>query len=156
MFVVFIARNVREKTPCLLTIHENAGVIICVDRNSIDISSLLSIDTSILQTVTNPTRGQKILDVICTNLARYFNEPEIIPAITPDRVGYGVPSDHSGVIATPNTNQGQAAIRTKTKKRIRPLPESLLSTFEIRLASQNFDFLNGLSVDGYLLTVSRM
>ena len=131
-------------------------MIICGDRNSIDISSLLSIDPSLRQTVTNPTRGQTILDVICTKLALYFNEPEIIPAITPDRVGYGVPSDHSGVIATPNTNQGQAAIRTKTKKRIRPLPESLLSTFEIRLASQNFDFLNGLSVDGYLLTVSRM
>ena len=131
----------------LLTIHENAGVIICGDRNSIDISSLLSIDPSLRQTVMHPTRGQKILDVICTNLARYFNEPEIIPAITPDRVGYGVPSDHSGVIATPNTNQGHAATRTKNKKRIRPLPESLLSTFEIRLASQNFDFLNELSVD---------
>ena len=71
----------------------------------------------------------------------------IIPAITPDRAGYGVPSDHSGVIATPNTNQAQAGTRTKTKKRIRPLPESLLSTFELRLASQNFDFLNELSVD---------
>ena len=58
----------------LLSKHPNAGVIISGDRNSIDISSLLSIDPSLRQTVREVTRGQKILDVIVTNLARYFNE----------------------------------------------------------------------------------
>ena len=121
-------------------------MIICGDRNSIEISTLLSIDPSLRQTVRHGTRGQKILDVICTNLARYFNEPEIIPAIQPDREGHGVPSDHCGVAATPNTSQGQVATRSKVKKNIRPLPESLIQTFEIKLASQSFDFLNDLPV----------
>ena len=131
----------------LLNIHTDGGVIICGDRNSIEISALLSIDPSLRQTVRHGTRGPKILDIICTNLARYFNEPIIIPAIQPDRVGHGVPSDHSGVVATPNTNQGQVATRTKVNKKIRPLPESLIQTFEIKLASQNFDFMNDLPVN---------
>ena len=131
----------------LLSKHPNAGVIISGDRNSIDISSLLSIDPSLRQTVREVTRGQKILDVIVTNLARYFNEPVIIPPIMPDRAGHGVPSDHSGVSATPNTRQGPPANRNIIKKVIRPLPESLLQSFEIKLAEQNFDVLRNLSVE---------
>ena len=65
----------------LLNTHSNAGIIISGDRNSIDIPVLLSIDPSLRQTVRLPTRGLKILDVIVTNLARFFNEPEIIPQI---------------------------------------------------------------------------
>ena len=87
----------------LLAVHVNAGVIISGDRNSIDISTLLSIDPSLRQSVRHGTRGEKVLDVICSNLARFFNEPEIIPPIQPDRAGHGVPSDHNGVEAIPNT-----------------------------------------------------
>ena len=43
--------------------------------------------------------------------------------------------------------QGQVATRTKIKKKIRPIPESLIQTFEIKLASQDFDFLNNLPDD---------
>jgi hypothetical protein len=57
----------------LLMTHPNAGIIISGDRNNIDISTLLSIDPSLRQTVQRPTRGDKILDVIVTNLARYFD-----------------------------------------------------------------------------------
>ena len=130
----------------LLKTHPNAGVIISGDRNSIDISTLLSIDPSLRQTVRLATRGPNILDVIVTNLARYFNEPEIIPPIMPDRPGHGVPSDHSGVSATPNTSQGQPAIRNKIRKKIRPIPESLLQTFERKLKAQNFNALKNLPV----------
>ena len=131
----------------LLNTHPNAGVIISGDRNSIDISSLLSIDPSLRQTVRQGTRGLNILDVIVTNLARFFNEPEIIPPIIPDRPGHGVPSDHSGVCATPNTSQGQPARRNIVRKKIRPLPESLLDCFESKLAAQNFDVLRNLPVE---------
>merc|ERR1712129_520667 len=93
----------------LLAVHVNAGVIISGDRNSIEISTLLSIDPSLRQTVRHGSRGEKVLDVICSNLARYFNEPRIIPPIQPDRVGHGVPSDHNGVEAIPNTAQGKVA-----------------------------------------------
>ena len=130
----------------LLNLHPNAGVIISGDRNSIEISSLLSIDPSLRQTVRQATRGLNLIDVIVTNLARYFNEPVIIPPIVPDRPGHGVPSDHSGVEATPNTSQGQPARRNKIKKKIRPLPDSLIESFQSKLADQNFNLLRGLPV----------
>ena len=131
----------------LLNTHPNAGVIISGDRNSIDISSLLSIDPSLRQTVRQATRGLNTLDVIVTNLSRYFNEPIIIPPIVPDRPGHGVPSDHSGVSATPNTSQGQPTTRNITRKKIRPLPESLIESFASKLAAQNFEELRNLPVE---------
>ena len=115
------------------------------DRNSIEITSLLSIDPYLRQTVREVARGQNIFDVIVTNLARYFNEPVIIPPIMPDRAGHGAPSDHNGVSATPNTSQGRPANRNIAKKVIRPLPESLLPLFEMKLSAQNCDVLTNLS-----------
>ena len=131
----------------LLRTHPGAGVIISGDRNSIDISSLLSMDPSLHQTVKQPTRGQNILDVIITNMARYYDEPAIIPPIDPDRPGHGVPSDHFGVFAAPNISQSRAAIRNKTRKQIRPLPESLIQVFETKLAAQDYHSLRHLPVD---------
>ena len=131
----------------LLSIHPGAGVIIAGDRNSIDISTLLSMDTSLHQMVKQPTRGNNILDVVVTNLARYYDEPVIIPPINPDQPGHGVPSDHRGVFVTPNTSQGQPARRNKTKKIIRPLPESLIEVFGAKLAAQDYQALSDLSVD---------
>ena len=52
----------------LLNVHPGAGIIISGDRNDLSIPSLLSIDPSLRQIVQHGTRGQKILDVIITNL----------------------------------------------------------------------------------------
>ena len=83
----------------LLKIHSGAGVIISGDRNSIEIPALLSIDPALRQIVKVPTRGLRILDVIITNLARYYNDPIMIPPINPNNTGFGAPSDHMGVFA---------------------------------------------------------
>ena len=85
----------------LLTTYPQAGLIISGDRNNIDIAALLQIDPSLRQTVNQNTKDQKILDVILSNLHRFYNVPEIVPPISPDVPGKGVPSDHCGVIATP-------------------------------------------------------
>ena len=69
----------------LLTTHSDAGIIISGDRNNIDIPVLLSIDPSLRQIVTKPTRGGRILDVVATNLWKYYNEPVIVPPILPDK-----------------------------------------------------------------------
>lgn len=86
----------------LLTQYPNAGVIISGDRNKMDMNLLLSIDSALKQIVNLPTRGLNILDVILTNLGSFYEEPEIIPAITPDVPNKGVPSDHSGAFVTPH------------------------------------------------------
>ena len=59
---------------------------------------LCNIDSSLKQVVKKPTRKKNILDVILTNLHSFYQEPEIIPAIEPDVIGKGEPSDHSGVL----------------------------------------------------------
>ena len=127
----------------LMNIHTNAGIIISGDRNDMDISALLSIDPSLRQTVLLPTRGFKTLDVIVTNLSCFFNEPQIIPPVMPDRPGHGVPSDHSGVSAKPKTNLNESVKQMKVKKMIRPLPESLIPTFQSKLTAQDFNLLKG-------------
>ena len=131
----------------LLQTHPGAGVILSGDRNSIKISTLLSIDPSLRQIVTQPTRGQNILDVIVTNLDRYYQEPFIVPPLVPDKPGHGVPSDHSGACVIPITGHGSRARRNITRKLIRPLPASLIEVFERKLAAQDYDALKHLTVD---------
>ena len=125
-----------------------------------EISSLLSIDPSLRQTVLQNTRGFKTLDVIVTNLSKFFNDPVIIPPVMPDRSGHGVPSDHSGVSATPKTNLSDCVKRNKVRKMIRPIPESLLSTFEARLSAEDFLILQDLPaskmVDMFQTIVDRV
>ena len=122
----------------LLIIHPEAGVIISGDRNNIEISRLLLIDSSLRQIVKQNTREQKILDVILTNLHCFYDAPEIVPPITPDIAGKGVPSDHSGVIASPHTNSTLPTKTQKLKKNIRPIPESLLLAFGQKLEVTDF------------------
>ena len=64
----------------------------------------------------------------------------------PDRPGHGVPSDHMGVCATPKSNQTEFVKQTKVITFIRPLPESLIPTFQHKLSSLNFETLHGLPV----------
>ena len=120
----------------LLKTHSNAGIIISGDRNNIDIPVMLSIDPSLHQIVTLPTRGSRILDVIVTNLRKYYNDPVILPPIMPDKPGLGAPSDHSGVLATPLASNTHHISRTKVFKTIRPLPDSLIDTFHTKLSTQ--------------------
>ena len=122
----------------LRSTYPQAGVIISGDRNNIDMGALLQIDSSLRQVVKNPTRGYNFLDVILTNLHTFYNIPEIVPPITPDVQGKGVPSDHCGVIATPHTNSTVPHKSSKIKKIIRPIPESLLPAFGEKLKSIDF------------------
>ena len=130
----------------LLKIHTSAGVIISGDRNDLEISAILSIDPSLRQTVRHSTRGEKVLDIIVTNLSRYYSEPVIVPPLHPDTPGHGAPSDHNGVVVTPYSNNSHLQ-RTKERVNIRPLPESLLQLFERNLKMQEFNFDPNMSVD---------
>ena len=122
-----------------LNTHPNAGIIISGDRNSMDIATLLSIDSTLRQTVDRSTRGHRILDVILSNLHCLYNVPEIVDPIVPDQPGKGVPSDHNGVIATPHTNSTQPPKNNKVKRKIRPIPESLLLDFGQKLQKTDFE-----------------
>ena len=130
--------HITHTLQSLLATHPHSGVIISGDRNNIDIQALLQIDPSLRQTVKGLTRGFKTLDVILSNLHCFYNVPEIVPPISPDVPGKGVPSDHSGVIATPHINSTIPPKTDKKRKDIRPIPESLLIVFGEKLSKADF------------------
>ena len=88
--------------------------------------------------VDRSTRGHRKLDVIVSNLHCFYDVPDIVPPIVPDQPGKGVPSDHSGVIATPHTNSTQPTKTNKVRRNIRPIPESLLLNFGQKLSVTDF------------------
>ena len=129
----------------LLNIHKGAGVILCGDRNNIEIPTLVAIDPSLRQIVSQPTYELKTLDVMCTNLSSYFQTPFILPPLQPDNPLLACPSDHSGVQVLPITN-GVTPARTKVVKYVRPLPDSSIAVFRDKLGSTDF-YLSNIPVD---------
>ena len=131
----------------LMTVHKHAGVLLCGDRNHVEVASLLSVDPALKQLVSSPTHGQNILDVICTNLETYYQTPMTLPPLSPDSPDKAAPSDHLGVEALPITNS-YIPERKKVIKIIRPLPESSMMEFGCKIASFNFELaLENLPVD---------
>ena len=125
----------------LINIHANAGIILSGDRNDMSIDSFLSVDPTLSQALKIPTRGANTLDIIASNLRSVYNEPELIPPITPDNPNKGVPSDHSGLIMIPSTSQCLPPKRTKNYRFIRPISESLIPKFKTHLIENPLTFL---------------
>ena len=136
-----LLEHITNTLQSLLINYPDAGIIISGDRNSIEIGNLLQIHPALKQTVNSSTRGNKILDVILTNLYSYYCEPEIVPAITPDELGKGVPSDHRGVVCTPHTSITQPSKKHKIRREIRPIPESLLIEFGEKLTNADLSLV---------------
>ena len=126
----------------LLTTHPGAGILISGDRNSLDIPTLLNIDPCLRQWVKQATRGTRVLDIILSNLGRFYDEPQIVPPIQPDNPNKGCPSDHMGVVATPHTNANQPHLRSKITRTIRPMPESLIELFGQKLENEDWACLD--------------
>ena len=71
------------------------------DINDLDISRVLSISPKFRQIVTLPTRKDKILSVIITDLSSHYDTPTILAPVDPDIPGVGKHSDHSTPFAKP-------------------------------------------------------
>lgn len=74
--------------------HPNLGILLMGDFNSLPDTLLKGFPLK--QIVRVPTRGQAILDKIYTNIADWFNNPVILPAIGK--------SDHQTVMAYSTSN----------------------------------------------------
>ena len=86
------------------TEYPDAATIIAGDKNDLDESGILAFDPSFAQIVSKPTRKDKVLSVIITDLRRFYVEPKIVAPIPVDDPKKGVPSDHNGVPAIPVNN----------------------------------------------------
>ena len=71
----------------LLTRHPRAGLIIGEDKNDLNISTLIDGIPGVRQIVTQNTHKNKILDIIVTNLHKYYRVPIITPPVERSRAG---------------------------------------------------------------------
>ena len=86
------------------------------------------------------THGRKVLDVVLTNLWRFFNDPVTVMPVPVDNVTKGVPSDHLGIVVTPILSASPAR-RQKRTIVFRPMPESLLNSFGNEICNTTWDIL---------------
>ena len=103
----------------LKIIHPKAAFIIAGDKNDLNENEILAICPSFRQLVLQPTRKDKTLTIVITDLHSYFQEPFIIPPVPIDSGASGVPSDHQGVLVLPITS---SSTPHKTKKSITVRP----------------------------------
>ena len=69
------------------------------------------------------------MSVIVTDLWKHYHEPEILPALQPDILGIGKPSDHNVPFAKTYTDRRQKKKKNYSLKVIRPYPDSGMSEF---------------------------
>ncbi len=93
----------------LLLDHPNAGIMILGDFNHFDYKTFCR-HSSLKQNVKKPTRQSAILDLILTNMHKWYNELKIISAI-----GLSV---HLSVLTTPaiQTKQPNNVIKKTSRK----------------------------------------
>ena len=80
------------------------------------------------------------MDIVVTNLSKWYESPEPLPPLLPDNPAIGEPSDHLGVIVYPVKNVHNT-VRTKTYKTVRQFPESKTGTFGQIICNQSWSFL---------------
>ena len=76
--------------------HPDAATIIAGDKNDLDDRRILAIDPALIQVVRRPTRKDKILSVVITDLRRFLIEPRIIDPVPVDEGQPEVPKPHWG------------------------------------------------------------
>ena len=126
----------------LLLDHPGAGVVIAGDRNDLSVERLLSMESTLRQIVRIPTHGRKVLDVVLTNIWRFYNDPIIVNPVPVDDPSKGVPNDHLGVIVKPIVNPEQPPLRRKHTFSFRPKPESRLREFGNSICHMSWDFMS--------------
>ena len=134
--------HISSTVNILLSKYPKSGLIIGGDRNEFSISPLLTVAPKLKQIVTLPTRQNKILDVLITNLAHLYTVPVIHPPVAPDASSH-VPSDHSVPVSFPLCDKdGQTERQSYVTKSFRPLPESGVRSFGQWIISENWQSIS--------------
>ena len=96
------------------------------DKNELRLDNILALNPSLKQTVDQPTRlnPPQILDVIITNLSKYYNIPTVEPPLDVDDDKVGSASDHQMVVMTPLNNFQNKKGRAKKTIEFRPLTDN--------------------------------
>jgi hypothetical protein len=87
---------IQSTLDSILDSSPNASIILTGDFNHFNYRHLYS-SFNLKQLVKVPTRGQNILDLVLTNVHKYYNQPETLPPIGS--------SDHNVVLLSPKTTR---------------------------------------------------
>ena len=117
------------------------------DRNEFQIDNILSLCPDFKQLVDRPTRlsPPRILDVIVTNMAKFYNAPTVEDPLEPDSVMNGAPSDHLMVVLSPRTNFQNKRGRNLKNIEFRPLTDDGYIAMTSVLDTWDWSYLVGLS-----------
>ena len=124
----------------LKTTHPKAGIIIAGDKNDLNENEILSISPSLRQIVLKPTRKNKTLTIVITDLHRFYQEPIIVAPVPVDQGVVGVPSDHNGVLVIPLNNLSSTSKSTIVKT-VRPIKQSALDNLGKQIVLEEWKFL---------------
>ena len=134
-----LADHIVTTLHMLMSKYPGSGLILGADRNSMDITPILSCGLKLRQIVDKSTRKDKILDIIIMNTSGYYQSPIIAPPIQPDDPSTGQPSDHSVPVCTPHTDRYTRPVRDYRIIKYRPLPQSGVRKFGEWMVSQSWD-----------------
>ena len=107
------------------------------DAKQLKIERLLALDPSLKSVNRLATRGGKCMDVIITDIGRFYQQPIILPPIAVDDGEQGVPSDHNGVQFLPKTGMMDNPPK-KERITVRPMPQSLIDKFGRALLTEDW------------------
>ena len=156
----------RKKTELLDHIAETVhyfcskypdSVSFCIsgDKNDMSIDSILSLRPDFKQCVEDPTRlsPPAILDVIITDLGKFYRKPVCEPALEVDEDKEGTDSDHLMVLMQPLDNFNNKKGSLKKQVQYRPLNDAGYSAMENNLNEYDWSFLYDIqSSDEQMLT----
>ena len=91
--------------------------------------------------MTQPTRGDKILDTICTDLWPFFQPPECVDPLDADKDKFGTASDHRMVIYSQLDNVNSFVPREKKIVTFRPWTDKGFNMMENELNKIDWDSL---------------
>ena len=122
----------------LSTQYPTSPIIMGADKNDLDIRPILNCGLRLRQIVDQNTRGDKILDIIITNVPQLYKTPVIVPPVPCDDPSSGVPSDHSVPVCYPHTDPQRPPVRNYKTISYRPIPHTGIAQFGQWITAQNF------------------
>ena len=118
--------HIQSTLDDVLSSSPNAFIILASDFNHFNHRDLRS-SFNLRQLVKDPTRGQNILDLVLTNLHKYYKQPEILPPIGN--------SDHNVILLPSKTTKPKGI---KSKILIRDTCNANKQLFSDELKTANF------------------
>ena len=101
---------------------------------------ILNLSPSLKSVVTKPTRlnPDRILDNIITDLANFYQSPEVLPPIAADVGSGGKPSDHLTVVMAPIATVDNKPARISKTIIVRPMKQSGIDNFGAWICNQTW------------------